>query len=469
MVVLSTLIHAVLSALAGVAAPLSSQAETPQAAAPRPPSLLVISVDALRREHLGVYGYERATSPTIDALFAQSVVFDNAYAPITRPLPAHVSIWTASWPHRHGVVAHGGIKNVFRSSESRRSAADLLAKQGAKTTAFVSSYMLGKVSGLDAGFEFVDEPKRADAGLREIARTPAEIAERAGRWLELQGKSQFALWAHFEAPAEPNEPDPKLVTRFRGDGRAGALIEARGIEPQRFQLGYPTLLVIRMLFPELEGTVNPTPDLPLPAIDRSTFEALFDRYDADVRAVDDAVGELLARLETLGLSDSTVVVFIGAYGQALGERGNLGGGETTLEVARAPLAIRFPKPLAIAPRRIATLASTIDALPTALAPAYPQVAAALAAQGDGRDLLADGAAREFVLTQRTRRENARNDPGPIYAWRSNEWTYVHRPELSDYLFDRRADPQELENLFAKSPERAAELRKRALADFGLAK
>ncbi len=464
----STLIVALVSALLDPA-PSSAQAPEAGGAEPRGPNLLVISVDALRREHLGLYGYERATSPSLDALFAQSVVFDNAYAPITRPLPAHVSLWTASWPHQHGVVAHGGIKNVFASSEKRRSAAELLAQRGVKTTAFVSSYMLGKVSGLAAGFAFLDEPSRADAGQREIARTPAEIAERAGRWLELQGKSQFALWAHFEAPAEPNEPDPKLLARFRGDGRAGALIEARGIEPQRFQLGYPTLLVIRMLFPELEGTVTPTPDLPLPAIERSTFEALFDRYDADVRAVDDAVGALLARLETLGLSDSTVVVFVGAYGQALGERGNLGGGETTLENARAPLAIRFPKSLALAPRRVAGLASTIDALPTALAPAFPQVAAALAAQGDGRNLLADGAQREFVLTQRTKRENARNDPGPIYAWRSDEWTYVHRPELSDYLFDRRADPRELESLFAKQPERVSELRPRVLAAFGLAK
>lgn len=467
MAVLPTLVLSVVTAVSG-AAPALAQASAPQSE-PRAPNVLVISVDALRREHLGLYGYERATSPSIDALFAQSVVFDNAFAPITRSLPAHVSLWTASWPHRHGVVAHGGIKNVFASSEKRRSAAELLTQRGAKTTAFVSSYLLGKIGGLTAGFGFVDEPPRADAGQRENVRTPAEITARAGRWLELQGKSPFALWAHFEAPAEPNEPAPEWVKRWSGDGRAGALIEARGIDPQRFQLGYPTLLVIRMLFPELEGTVTPTPDLPLPTIERSTFEALFDRYDADVRAVDDAVGALLARLETLGLSDSTVVVFVGAYGQSLGERGNLGGGETTLENARAPLAIRFPASFGIAPRRVAGLASTIDALPTALAPGFPQVAAALAAQGDGRNLLAEGAQREFVLTQRTKRENARNDPGPIYAWRSDEWTYVHRPELSDYLFDRRADPNERESLFAKQPERVSELRPRVLAAFGLAK
>jgi len=438
-------------------------------AAPSPASnLLVITVDALRRDHLSGYGYARATSPSIDAFLAQSVVFDATWAPITRPLPAHVSLWTACWPQRHGVLAHGGIKNVFASSERRRSAAELLSQSGAKTTAFLSSHWLGKVSGLGAGFEFVDEPERADVHQRENVRTPADVAQRVTRWLQLQGKSRFALWAHLEAPAEPNEPDPGRMALFRGDGRAGALLDARGIDPRRFQLGFPTLLVIRMLFPELEGTVTPTPDLPLPTIERSTFEALLDRYDADVRAVDDAVGRILERLEALKLAESTVVVFVGAYGQSLGDRLVLGGGETTIENALVPMAIRFPKALGVAPQRVAGLASTIDALPTALARFAPEVAAKLIAQGDGRDLLAPAGAREFVLTQRTKRENARNDPGPIYAWRSNEWTFVHRPLLTDYLFDRRADPQELDNLLVKQAERVAELRPRVLAAFGLA-
>lgn len=448
-----------------------THAQTPTAAAPQSsaPNLLVISVDALRREHLSAYGYARATSPRIDALLAESVVFDNAFAPITRPIPAHVSLWTASWPHRHGVVAHGGVKNVFASTPQRRSAAEFLREGGARSTAFVSSYTLGAVSGLNAGFEFVDEPARPDVGVREVMRSPAELAERAGKWLGHQQKARFALWTHFEAPAEPNDPDPRLVKLFSGDGRAAEWIAAKGIEPSRFQVGFPTLLVIRMFFPELEGTVNPTADLPLPKIEQGTFERMLDRYDADVRAVDEAVGALLDRLAELGLAESTVVAFTGSYAQSLGERTNLGGGETTLENAVVPMAIRFPKALGVAPRRVSGLASTIDLLPTALARSQPEMAAKLVAQGDGLDLLADGASREYVLTQRTRRENARNDPGPMYAWRSADWTYVHRPQLTDYLFDRRADPRELENLFAKQPERAAELKARVRAAFGLAK
>lgn len=444
------------------------RAQTPAAAAQSgAPNLLVISVDALRRDHLSAYGYARATSPRLDAFLAESVVFDNAFAPITRPIPAHVSLWTASWPHRHGVVAHGGVKNVFASSAQRRSAAELLRDAGAKTAAFVSIYTLGAVSGLNAGFEFVDEPARADSGVREVTRAPAELADRAGRWLSHQKKARFTLWTHFEAPAEPNDPDARFVKLFRGDGRSEEWLTSHGIEPSRFQLGFPTMLVIRMFFPELEGTVNPTPDLPLPKIETSTYVNLLERYDADIRAVDEAVGTLLDGLAELGLEESTVVVLTGAYGQSLGERTHLGGGETTLENAVVPMAIRFPKALGVAPRRVSALASTIDLLPTALARSQPEVAAKLVAQGDGLDLLAEGASREFVLTQRTKRENARNDPGPIYAWRSAEWTYVHRPQLTDYLFDRKVDPQELDNLSVKQPERAAELGERARAAFGL--
>jgi arylsulfatase A-like enzyme len=444
-----------------------AQAPAPDKAASKPgPNVVVISVDALRRDHMSSYGYARETTPRIDALLAESVAFDSAFTPIARSLPAHVSLWTASWPHRHGVIAHGGLKNIFATGPQRRSAAELLRAQGFKTTSFVGTYMLGASGGLHAGFDFVDEPARADTGAREIVRSSSEIAERAGRWLGFHKDAAFALWTHFEAPAEPNDPHPKQLERFRGDGRAGALLDARGIDPARFQIGFPTLLAIRMFFPELEGTVTPTPDLTLPKVGRSTFENLIDRYDADVRSVDDAVGALLDRLKELGLEESTLVVFVGAYGQSHGDRSVLGSGEVTLENTVVPMAIRFPKSAGVAPRRVSGLASLIDVLPTALARTHPDVAAKLVAQGDGRDLLAEGAEREFVISLRTRRENARNDPGPIYAWRSKDWTYVHRPQLTDYVFELAKDPRELQSVIAEQPEMAAKLKARTLEAFG---
>jgi arylsulfatase A-like enzyme len=447
-------------------------AQAPESAAAKPapgPNVLVISVDALRRDHMSSYGYARETTPRIDALLAESVVFESGFTPIARSLPAHVSLWTASWPHRHGVIAHGGARNVFATGPLRRSAAEMLRDQGFKTTSFVGTYLLGKAGGLNIGFEFVDEPAKADVGAREIVRTSSEIAERAARWLGFHKGAAFALWTHFEAPAEPNDPPAELLARFRGDGRSGALLDARGIDPARFQIGFPTLLAIRMFFPELEGTVTPTPELTLPKVDRSKFESVLDRYDADVRSVDDAVGVLLDRLKELKLDDSTLIVFVGAFGQSHGDRSVLGSGEVTLENTLVPMAIRFPKAAGVAPRRVGGLASLIDVLPTAFARTHPEVAAKLIAQGDGRDLLAEGAAREYVLSMRTRRENARNDPGPIFAWRSREWAYIYRPELTDYLFDLTDDPRELESVISKQPEMAAKLKARALEAFGFAK
>lgn len=440
--------------------PKDRQAEKPA------PSVLVVTVDALRRDHMSAFGYARATTPRIDALMAEGVAFENAFAPIARSLPAHVSLWTASWAHRHGVVAHSGSKNVFASTPKRRSAAEMLRERALRTASFVGSRSVGSASGLGAGFEFVDEPPPTEVGARENVRSSAEIAARACNWLEFHRESPFLLWTHFEGPAEPNDPPPELAAEFADDGVSARLVAQLGVEPERFQIGFPPLLTMRMFFPELEGTVSPTQGLRFPTIDAGVFARMIDRYDADIRAVDDAVGKLLDKLRELDRLDTTTVVFASAFGQSLGERATLGSGEVTLENLEIAMAVRLPRSLGAAPRRLDGFSSLIDLLPTALSAVAPEVARELIAQGDGRDLLAEGASRDYVLSQRTQRE-IRNDPGPMYVYRTAEWTFVRRPELTDYLFDRRADPRENKSVVFDLPERAEELRKLTLAAFGL--
>jgi arylsulfatase A-like enzyme len=416
-------------------------------ARPPPVSVLLITAEGWRRDHMSAYGYPRETTPRLDAFYAQSVVLERLWSPIAASAPAHASLLTATYPSRHGLTAMGVPKAPLETSDARRTAAELLAAQGYACNAYVTLDTVAARSGLGAGFVFVDEPA-------ELPPDPNQLALRASRWLELQGsKRPFFLWLHFKGGCEPNAPPPPFSKAFAADAALAARLDGFGVDWSRFDLGFNRLLKIRMFSPELEGSVDPR-GARLPPVDRAAFERLHDRYDGDLRATDAAIGDVLDRLDALGLAPRTLVVFAAAYGQSLGERTEIGHGELNRENLLATAAFRAP---GAAPKRLDELASLVDVLPTALACAGLAAGARLAAQGDGRDLTPEGEQRDAVLAERATREQEKNSPGPQWALITPEWKLVHRPELTDALFDLRADPEEARNVAAEHPIVAREL------------
>jgi choline-sulfatase len=422
-------------------------------------SVVLITVEALRRDHQSGEGYVRETTPVLDAFSSDALVFTRAYTTCSATVPAHLSLLSGLDVAQSGVAYLNQARRPIALDGERRTAAALLAQHGWRTAAFVADPQLGKLSGLDVGFHFMDEP-----GL--TTRPAEELAQRAGKWLDANAKEHFFLWLAFDGGNEPNLPPPEFAARFKADAKIDALLDARGIEPSRYDLGFAKLLQIRMFFPELEAKITPRPEVKLPPVDRDVFRSLYDRYDAEVCATDAAIGTLLAKLDALALRERCVVVIAGAFGQALGDRTQLGHGEVTREQVNVPLALRAP---GLAPTRSERLVSLVDVLPTAFALAHAPAAQALATHGAGRDLLAAGFERDAALVRRAVRENERLDPGPIWALYTRGFKYVYRPQLTDQLYDLSVDPDERENVLSAQLERGAALKKDLLARIGNSK
>ena len=164
-------------------------------AASQPQRILLITIDTLRADHLGIYGYARHTSPNIDALGRKSVVFTQAYTPAPLTLPAHTSILTGLYPAHHGFR-----DNAFFQTAPATTVAEILKEKGFATAAFVSGAPLSSVFGLNKGFDLYDDNFPGEE------RNAAETTDRAARWIQKQNGPFFAWVHYFDPHAEYNPP-----------------------------------------------------------------------------------------------------------------------------------------------------------------------------------------------------------------------------------------------------------------------
>jgi arylsulfatase A-like enzyme len=166
-------------------------------------NLLVVTLDTTRADHLGAYGFQSISTPNIDWLARDGVLFlqTSAAAPLT--MPAHASLYTGRFPFGHGVRDNGD--SALDPGET--TLAEVLQEQGYGTAAFVSSVVLASSRGLNQGFDvYKDDFAAVPGGLRRQAN---EVTDDALRWLARAGSSRFFAWLHFydaHAPYQPRSP-----------------------------------------------------------------------------------------------------------------------------------------------------------------------------------------------------------------------------------------------------------------------
>jgi Flp pilus assembly protein TadD len=205
-------------------------------AKPTARNLLLITVDTLRADRLGAYGYARARTPNLDALARAGVVFDRAYAAAPVTLPSHATILTGRYP-----PGHGSRDNGMRTSADVPTLATALHGAGAKTAAFVAAFPLDHQFGLNRGFDvYGDRIPRAADGRLENERPAPQVVDDAIAWLREVVGSAFFLWVHlFEPHAPYGDPssgrpaadryDDEIATVDRETGRLlAALGTSRG-------------------------------------------------------------------------------------------------------------------------------------------------------------------------------------------------------------------------------------------------
>ena len=291
-------------------------------------NLILITIDTLRADFLGCYGYPEPVSPNLDRLAAQAIVFERAYATAPFTGPSHASILTSRHPSEHGMIYNGHRARNLALGADCTTLAEHLQKAGFNTRALVSGGPLDARFGFGRGFEgftLVPQMDYADSG-----GDPAEVNRRAGNWLldwkHTGSRDRFFLWVHYFVPHLPY------------------LCPATA----RDSLGIPDSVPVVD-----EGNAGLLPT-----------EVVRQAYRGEVFTVDAFVGALVARLGELELDDDTIIAVVSDHGEYLQEHGQINHHGLYDEVLHVPMFITW-RALKAAERRPAT-ASTLDLVPTLL-------------------------------------------------------------------------------------------------------
>lgn len=416
------------------------------------PSVLLIVIDALRADHLGAYGYRRPTSPHLDRLAAEGVLFTDAVSPSSWTLPAMASLFTSAQPGQHGAVERGDPL-----TDGREVLAETMRAAGYRTAAFAPNPWLKRSFGFDRGFsEYYDLDRLGLArrligvrlknfALRRLGRiridpelvAPADdLTARALRWMRRHGDGPFFLLLHYMDVHSPYVPPAPYRGRFCG-GHEFDLPDHR-LE-SRFRAG------------KLET-------------DPRILEHIIELYDEGILATDASIGRLIGEMEAMGVAGRTAVILTADHGEEFQDHGGTMHGKTLYqEVIRVPLMIRPPLRSGGGSSResrvVGERVTLLDLYPTildlaglpsrepvegvSLAAGLEGRAAASRGRAIGAQLYHDGSAWGALLLgdEKIIRVLAAEPPG----------------ETRLELYDLRGDPGERANLAASQGERVADL------------
>lgn len=398
--------------------------------------LVLVTVDTLRADHLGCYGYFRPTSPEIDRLALESLVFDNVVTPMPTTLPAHTSLMTSMLPATHGVDSNS---RRFESGPGRRTLAQMLASRGYATAAIVSAYPLYRDSGIDAGFEdFIEpDPHSAEPGELRVDETGERIhsaratatTRAALSWLDTATPDKpFFLWVHYWDPHSPYQPPAEYDSQYQTSPQLTEFLEKRGVQAPAATRGRPD---VAARGPRRFGPVSPV--------------EVNNSYDGEVRFVDEQIGRMLAKLRQLDIYDDAAIVLTADHGEGLYQHGWLGHGRIHNEQLFVPLIIKPQRGRHRAPGRSGRPGSLIDVVPTLFDLMELELSAGERRQSQGRSLVDDPPDEPFVLVQQTPVSR-----GPR-ALLTSRWKLLAFDNSPPRLFDLEADPFELRDLSQQHP------------------
>jgi arylsulfatase A-like enzyme len=308
-----------------------SPPEGPPAADPSQPNLVLALVDTTRADHLGYHGYARDTSPRIDAMARESIVFLRHYSHSSRTGPALASLFTGLHPRSHGVVnplVAWDAKGTLGAAQ--QTLAELLRAHGYRTLGLVANFNVSARFGFDQGFEVFELHDQARAG---------ELNARVDA-LELDSQPQpFFLYLHYMDPHSPYGAPPPWRGHFSDPDYRGPLT---GEHEQLDEIVAG------------RGPVGP-----------DAANRLRDLYDEEIHYFDAKLGELVDRLRNIDHARPTVFVFVADHGEELLDHGSVLHGYTLYaEQLHVPLLIHDPR--IGTPRRVERVSRHVDVLPTLL-------------------------------------------------------------------------------------------------------
>lgn len=412
--------------------------ESPEPSVERPPNIILISIDTLRADHLGCYGYALPTSPNLDAFSESALLFEEAFAPSSWTLPAHAAMMSGLHPTQQ--PRSDDLFYVLPDEVDM--IAEAAAEAGYLTTAFTEGVLVAGDIGFAQGFDrYYDGPgyRQAPAG------SSTDTFSRSSDWLELNRDLPIFLFVHTYEVHVPYEP----------------------VEPYKSQFA-------------------PDSDDDIPAIAR---------YDAEIAHTDFELGKFIEAIDAMGLAENTIVIVASDHGEEFGDHGDTLHMKTVFrESLHVPLLIRMPDGTAGRVRRPVSItdlyATLLDMMEISDIPRYESHTLMPFLAPDSSD---ETYTRELVPS------NVRNLRERIVAVgaQADQWKYIARGEIpprdamealdvplsrvemhllrsletrgatalldvDELLFDVRADPYEQNDVIATHPDQGAVERQRIL-------
>src|SRR6202521_10877 len=388
------------------------------------PSVILITIDTLRADHVGCYGAQTVKTPTLDALARDGVVFERAISQVPLTWPSHAVILTGTYPFQNGVQDFTGQP----LAQQFRTVSQAFHQAGYATGAVVSAFVLDRSWGLARGFDFYDDAfsaetfEKKDAGL--VDRRAGESVAHAINWLKNTPRRPFFLWLHLYDPHSPYDPPEPYRTEYRSH-----------------------------------------------------------LYDGEIAYADHELGNLISWLKQNHLYDSSLIVALSDHGESLGEHGEDEHGFFVYNATvHVPLIVKPPAGSGIAAGRHGEPVET-----TAVSPTLLQLAGVkdpgnkIYVQFQSHALLGSTLGTKSATNQEGRSpanqtaNQAPKDPAyseTFYPFSSFGWSPLHALESERFhlieapkpeLYDLETDPGEIRNIAAEQPAAVAVLREKMQA------
>lgn len=405
----------------------------------RRPNVVILAIDTLRPDHLGCYGYHKPTSPNIDALASESVVFDRAFAAAIPTMPSFTTMLSGLHPYRHGIVSHIGERQQL---DAHIQLLPQIAQKAGWITAGIDNLVVqgqGRGSWFARGFDYYSGFLYAP-----FTNQSEQLTNRAIRFIDEFGDKPFLLYCHLWDPHTPYGPPPPFDTMHYEPGKkedAPDLKEVIALSPEYYEA---FLGEMNLRYPD-------------------DYSYVVAQYDGEISYVDVQVGRLIAHLKACGQWENTIFLLMSDHGEAFGE-GDIYFDHHGLydAVIRVALMCRTPNSVAA---RCNAMISTEDIFPTLaescgweLPGAYPLTGRSFGSALRGETPvsrerhIAVESTRQASLCIRTDRwklilpviADAGGQPLP------NIYGQPRAP--SPLLFDLEADPAETQDVSARFPD-----------------
>lgn len=433
------------------------------------PNIVLISIDTLRADHVSCYGYQRDTTPNLDRIAREGVLFRNAYAAAVWTQPAHASMFTGLYPSEHRTI------NFNKLDESIPTMAEILSANGYNTAGFVNNPMVGAMVGLERGYREFHEIWRGIPARNFVERAFGAIHRRiqgllgtqdngarktnklVKKWLRrtVSKEEPFFMFLHYIEPHNPlDAPHPyknKFMVSDNSEPRDMSKIAAVAHNP----------------------LVCYTDNL---ALNKSENDYIISLYDGEIAYIDSMVDDVVTALEQLKALEDTVIIITADHGEHFGEHQHYSHVSSLYEpIVHVPLIIRYPK-LYAAGQTFKPPVQHNDILPTILELASIQYAlpeksraVSLAPENgkinvdESRSVFAEWEGKIPKFVRKRVQHNGNADKVGLFTKKlkmvkQENFKYIYAEDGQEELYDLREDPKELVNLAATKTDKCKALR-----------